>query len=121
MTERDSLTNWFHSLADNPLDELVALASQANIELLRIHVSRSTPDYPLPAALGPSEFAEAVIALRQNESSWNRATMDALIKADDLFKAGRIAEAAESLQVFASSCPWSLFKEAALNQATHYM
>lgn len=120
MTERDSLTGWFHSLAENTPDALATLASQKNIDLLRLHVSRSTPDYLLPETLEPSEFAETVLAFRQNESSWNRATMAALIKADDLFKAGSAIAASESLKAFAASCPWSLFKEAALNQATHY-
>jgi hypothetical protein len=46
--------------------------------------------------------------------------MKALIKADDLFKAGCVTEAVEVLHTFASSCPWSLFKEVALDQATHY-
>jgi hypothetical protein len=120
MTERDALTDWFHSLAENSADALLELASQENIDQLRLHVARSTPRYPLPEALDPKQFAEAVLAFRESESSWNRATMKALIKADDLFKAGCVTEAAEVLHAFASSCPWSLFKEVVLDQATHY-
>lgn len=120
MTDRDSLTEWFHALAEHPHDELIELASSENIEQFQKHVARSTPKYPLPAALSASEFAEAVFRLRRNESAWNKAAMAALIKADDLSKAGFVAEAVKSLEAFASSCPWALFKEVALNQATNY-
>ena len=121
MKERDSLTDWFHALAENSFDALIRLASSENIDLLRLHVSRSTPEHLLPEALDASEFAETVAAFRKNERLWNHATMTAMIKSDGLYKAGRKAEAAEVLNAFSSSCPWSLFKEAALNQATHYM
>lgn len=120
MAERDSLTDWFHALAEHSADALVGLATDENIALLRLHISRSTPDYPLPEQFEATEFAKAVTTFRENESAWNRAVMAALIKADDLFKAGSISEAAETLHAFASSCPWALFKEVALNQATHY-
>ncbi len=120
MTERDSLTEWFHELAELQNEELLVLASSENIEKLQKHVARSTPAYLLPDRLSAGEFAEAVIEFRRNESSWNRATMAALIKAEDLFKAGNKAQAAESLVAFAASCPWVLFQEVALNQATHY-
>lgn len=120
MTERDSLTEWFHELAEHSHDELLKLSSPENISQLQVHVTRSTPEYPLPDRLSASEFAEAVANFRRNESAWNRATMAAIFRADDLFKAGCKAEAAESLEAFAASCPWALFQEAALNQSTHY-
>jgi len=120
MTDRDSLTEWFHELAAHTHEELLALASPKNVGQLQRHVARSTPEYPLLGELSASEFAEAVSEFRQNESAWNRATMAALIKADEMFKADRKEEAAESLEAFAASCPWALFQEAALNQATHY-
>jgi hypothetical protein len=120
MSKRDSLTDWFHALAEHPADALAGLATSENIALLQLHVSRSTPDYPLPETIEATEFAETVITFRKNESAWNHAVMAALIKADELFKAGSISEAAETLFAFAASCPWSLFKEVALNQATHY-
>jgi hypothetical protein len=120
MTDRDSLTEWFHALADQPHEELLRLGSPETIAQFRTHVARSTPGHPLPGELNASEFAEAVVEFRRNESAWNRATMAAIIKADDLFNSGKTAEAAESLKAFAASCPWALFKEAALNQATHY-
>lgn len=121
MTDRDSLTEWFHALADQPHGELLRLASPKAIAKFRAHVARSTPGHPLPDELSASEFAEAVVEFRRNESAWNRATMAAMIKADDMFKTGRTTEAAASLEAFANSCPWALFKEAALNQANHYM
>ena len=120
MSERDSLTDWFHALAERSSDALVGLATVENIALLRLHVSRSTPDYPLPDTFETSDFAEAVVNFRESESAWNRAVMAALIKADDLFHEGSISEAAETLHAFAASCPWALFKGVALNQATHY-
>ena len=120
MTQRDGLTEWFHALAEHPEDELVKLASPENIAQLQMHVALSTPGYPLPVALSPGEFAEAVVEFRRNESAWNRATMTAIIEAEDLFKAGYNAKAAASLQAFAASCPWALFKEVALHQALHY-
>jgi len=120
MTERDSLTEWFHELAEHSHEELRELASPENIEQLQKHVARSTPEHLLPDQLNASEFASAVVEFRRNESAWNRATMTALIKADDLFKAGHKAQAAESLKEFATSCPWTLFQEVVLNQTTHY-
>ena len=120
MSERDSLTDWFHALSEHPPEALVGLATSENIALLRLHISRCTPDYPLPETIEATDFAEAVITFRENESAWNQAVMAALVKADDLCKAGSISEAFETLQAFAASCPRSLFKEVALNQATHY-
>jgi hypothetical protein len=120
MTERDSLTEWFHELATHTHEELLTLASPENIEQLKRHVAKSTPEYPLPDGISAIEFAEAVSEFRRNESAWNRATMAALIQADEMFKADRKEEAAESLEAFAASCPWALFQEAVLNQATHY-
>jgi hypothetical protein len=79
MTERDALTDWFHSLAENAADALLELASQENIDQLRLHVSRSTPHYPLPEALDPKQFAEAVFAFRENESSWNPARVKVVV------------------------------------------
>lgn len=120
MNERDNLTEWFHELADNSHEELLRLASSEAIAKLQAHVARSTPEFPLPDELSPHEFADAVLQFRRNESAWNRATQAALFKADDLHTDGRSAEAAGSLEDFASTCPWALFKEVALNQATHY-
>lgn len=120
MPERDSLTEWFHSLAERPDNELVRLASPENIAQLQMHVSLSTPDYPLPDALSSIEFAQAIVEFRRNESAWNKATMAAIIQAEDLVEAGGNAKAAALLEAFAASCPWALFKEVALNQATHY-
>lgn len=120
MTKQDSHTNWFHELALHQHDELLALASPENIVRLQMHAAISTPEYPLPKLLSAGEFAEAVIEFSRNETSWNRATMDAITKADDLFNTGCKAEAAETLEAFAASCPWALFKEVAIDQAAHY-
>jgi hypothetical protein len=120
MAQRDGLTQWFHDLAEQPEDALIKLASPQNIAQLQTHVALNTPDYPLPSWLSPSEFAQAVVGFRHNESAWNKATMAAIIQADDLFKAGSTAKATALLEAFAASCPWALFKEAALDQATHY-
>lgn len=120
MTERDSLTEWFHELASHSHDELLRLASPDAIAKLQVHVAWSTPEYPLPAELSPKEFADAVLEFRRNESAWNRATQSALFAADELYNGGDSAAAASELEAFASSCPWALFKEVALNQATHY-
>ena len=120
MNERDALIEWFHALSSHSSSELENLASLENIELLRIHIDRSIPEYSLPSEFEPSEFSEAVASFRQSESSWNRATQLAIVKADDLFKAGHADEAARSLRAFAASCPWLVFKEAALNQADYF-
>lgn len=68
MSERDSLTEWFHALAEHFSEALVGLATSENIALLRLHVSRSTPDYPLPEKFEATEFAETVTTFRENES-----------------------------------------------------
>lgn len=119
-SDRDSLTEWFHELAKLGQNELRDQVSSNNLDKLRAHIERSVPEYGLPSDLTKERFAEVVHELRKNESAWNRAAMASLIKADDLFKDGLAYEAVQELHSFAASCPWSLFKEAALNQATQY-
>lgn len=43
--------------------------------------------------------------------------MSAIIRADDLNLAGQTEEAVQVLSTFAASCPWTLFREVAGNQA----
>ncbi|MBW8330199.1 MAG: hypothetical protein K0M48_13920 [Thiobacillus sp.] len=119
-SDRDSLTEWFHELANLSQDEIRDQATPANLDTLRLHIQRSVPECSLPPDLTREQFAEVVYEFRKNEKSWNQATMASLIRADDLFKEGLVHEAVQELHRFAASCPWSLFKEVALNQATYY-
>lgn len=118
--DRDGLTEWFHALAKLGYEEICDQATRENIDKLSLHIQRSVPEYSLPSDLTTEQFAEAVHELRKNESVWNQATMASLIRADDLFKVGLVHEAVQELHRFAASCPWALFKEAALNQSTRY-
>lgn len=121
MTEKDDLTEWFHEMALHTHEELIVLASWENMGCLQRHIARCIPEYPLSDELNVIEFADAVHEFSRNESARNKATMAALIEADEMFKANGKEKAIEVLKAFASSCPWVLFQEAALNQATHYM
>jgi hypothetical protein len=118
---RDSLTEWFHQLASLEHSELVQKASIDNQEKLRLHIERSVLECEIPTGLTEQQFANTVLDFRKNESAWNHAVMASLIKADELFKEGLAGEAVSELHRFASSCPWALFREVALNQATHYI
>lgn len=120
LTERDSLTDWFHALSGQSHDQLLKLASPETIAKFRLHATRSVPSHPLPDDLSASAFAEAVAEIRQNERAWNQATMAALAEADDLFNAGDSDKAVTALEAFAACCPWVLFQEVALDQASHY-
>lgn len=95
-------------------------ASPANLDRLRAHVAVSLPGTSPPHDLDEERFADVVLQLRENEKGWNQATMAALIKADDLFNQGRASDARSELRRFAATCPWSTFKEVALDQATNY-
>ena len=121
MPDRNALTEWFHDLAGKSAEDLKHASSPANLDKLRAHISLSLPDCSPPDDLKGERFAEVVLQLRANEIAWNQATMAALIKADDLFKNGQASEARSELQAFAANCPWSLFKEVALDQAMNYV
>jgi hypothetical protein len=120
MAELDDLTAWFHALAELPHDELIRQASPDTISRLQTHAARNILGYPIRSAMNPEDFAATVLALRHSEGSWNRATMAAILKAEDLHNAGQKAEAAASLEAFAKTCPWLLFQEVALDQGSHY-
>lgn len=114
---RTASIDWFHQLAELGSDQIAARFSPASLARLQAHVVLCLDGAELPAIRTPAQFSETVLDLRANESDWNRATMSAIIRADDLMLAGQTEEAVEVLLSFAASCPWVLFREAAENQA----
>lgn len=114
---RTASIDWFHSLAELGRDEIARRFSPVNLARLQAHVQLCLAGAELPWIGTPEQFAETVLDLRANESEWNRATMSAIIRADDLMLAGQAEEAVQVLQSFAASCPWLLFREVAQNQA----
>jgi len=114
------LTEWFNELARKERDCLLREATPANLDKLRLHIATSLPDFVPPADLKSEQFSDYVFEMCANEKAWNQATMIAVIKADDLFKQGLASDSRAALLDFAATCPWSAFKEVALNQATNY-
>lgn len=119
--DRDALRmasiDWFHQLAELGSDQIAVRFSPENLARLQAHVALCLDGAELPGIKTPAQFAETVLDLRANESDWNRATMSAIIRADDLMLAGQTEEAVQVLLAFAASCPWASFREAAENQA----
>jgi hypothetical protein len=89
---------WFHMLAKalEAADDEVIEPTLRN-DLVRF-VARQLPEHPLPSNLTDAEFADAVLSLRKNESSWNRSLMQAIIEACDRAESGQPREAAEDLR-----------------------
>lgn len=115
--QRTASINWFHQLAELGADQIAARFSTESLARLQAHVALCLDGAGLPGICSPTQFAETVLDLRANESDWNRATMSAIIQADDLMLAGQTEEAVQVLQAFAASCPWTLFREVAEDQA----
>jgi hypothetical protein len=80
-----------------------------NIGQLQRHVARSTLEWPLSNEPSVGEIAEAVSDWWRNEGAWNRATMAALIKAEETFKSDRKEDAAKSLDAFPCAMPLGSF------------
>jgi hypothetical protein len=111
---------WFHMLSKTvEVEDAVVIEPTLRDDLARF-VARQLPAHPLLSELTDEEFVDAVLSLRKNESSWNRALMQAIIKACDLAESGQPRQAAEDLKTFAATCPWVMFAEVATNQATHF-
>jgi hypothetical protein len=109
--------DWFHRLADLGAEQIAARYSPESLARLKAHMALFLDGAELPVIWTPAQFAETVLDLRSNETDWNRATMWAIIRADDLMLAGQTEEAVQVLLAFAASCPWVSFREAAENQA----
>jgi hypothetical protein len=108
---------WFHMLSKTlEAEEVVVIEPTLQDDLARF-VARQLPAHPLRSELTDAQFIDAVLSLRKNESSWNRALMQAIIKACDLAESGQPKQAAEDLKIFATTCPWIMFTEIAINQA----
>lgn len=114
------LVDWFHAFAKQSIEQLAQLANEENRSRFLQYVTESLPGHAPPGALPPEDFAQAVVALRDNERTWNQALMAALIDADDLHRNGATQESVEYLKVFADSCPWKRFAEVARRQAAAY-
>jgi len=113
-------TKWFHEFARQPLEEVARQANDENRARFARYATTSLPSYTPPDGLPPEEFAMAVGGLRANEKKWNQALMSALVEADDLHRTQDTRGAVAMLEAFAGACPWSLFKEVAQRQASHY-
>ena len=122
MTEAElaAQIEWFHQLAALPPDQLALQASEANRSAFANLVGVCLPDHSAPEGQSPEEFASTVLALRENERQWNRALSSALIQADELHKSQGWQHAVTTLEAFAASCPWKLFREVAGDQAGSY-
>lgn len=114
---RSASIGWFHQLAELDRDEIARRCSPENLARLQDHLALCLQGAEPPGIMEPAQFAETVLDLRSNERDWNRATMAAIIRADDLMLAGQTEEAVQVLLAFAASCPWTLFRETAKNQA----
>lgn len=114
---RQASTEWFHSFAKLGRGELARRWTPEMERRLKDHVALCLTGVEMPGARMPEQFAEVVIDLRASESDWNRATMAAIIRADDLVLAGQTEEAVHVLHTFAAFCPWVLFREVAQDQA----
>lgn len=115
---RDVSVDWFHQLAGGDRDEIARRFTPESLARFQAHVALYLEGAEVPRIRTPEQFAETVLDLRANESGWNRATMSAIIQADDLLLAGQTEEAVQVLLTFAASCPWLLFREVAKNQAS---
>ena len=109
---------WFHGFAALDRDEIARLWTPEIERRLIDHVALCLTGVEMPGVRAPEQFAEMVLDLRSNEGDWNRATMAAIVRADDLVLAGQTEEAVQVLHAFASSSPWVLFREVALDQAS---
>lgn len=114
---RTASIDWFHQLAELGSDQIAVRFSPENLARLQAHVALCLDGAGLPGICSPTQFAETVLDLGANESDWNRATMSAIIQADDLMLAGQAEEAVQVLLAFAASCPWTWFREVAEDQA----
>lgn len=110
---------WFHQLAALPKGELLAWAGTESVSDLAEFVRNHVADCSVPERAPPREIVAFVVGLRGNEREWNRALQAALIRADDIKETSR-DEAKQVLQAFAVDCPWALFKEVAVDQASWY-
>lgn len=110
----------FHQLADLPREQLVAEATEHNRAALSALVQACLPDTPALDAMSAEHFADFVLELRDNERMWNQALSQALIHAENLLQSKGAVSAASALRSFAESCPWSPFRDVALNQADSY-
>lgn len=121
MTESfDSQIQWFHDLAAKSVDKLARSLTHDARESFSAFVSMCLPQHKLPPDLSAQELAEHIHVLRNNERKWNQALMMALIRADDLFKSGSVAEAGRSLDEFAMQCPWAHYQQVARDQQSNY-
>lgn len=116
---RDDQVEWFHQLAALSEGELLAWAGTDYVSDLAEFVRNHVADYSIPERATPREIVALVVGLRGNEREWNHALQAALIRADDVKDTSR-SEAKQVLRAFAVNCPWVLFKEVAVNQASWY-
>ena len=120
-TRRVASIEWFHGFAQLGRDEMARQWTPEIEGRLREHVALCLTGIEMPGIRTPEQFAEVVIDLRANESDWDRATMAAIIRADDLALAGQTEEAVHVLHAFAASCPWKLFAAVARDQAARLL
>lgn len=116
----DKQIGWFHEFSDLPREQLAAEATARNRAALSSFVEACLSGKPVLDALSSEDFAECVFELRASERAWNRALGDALIRADEVSRGEAKVAAATALHSFADSCPWSQFREIALDQAASY-
>lgn len=117
----DQQFGWFHQFAALPRQQLIAEATPENRAALSALVEVCLRDKPALDALPTEEFADYVLGLRANERQWNQALSNALIRAEYLSQSEGKASASSALRSFAESCPWSQFREVAVNQAAYYV
>jgi hypothetical protein len=116
---RDDQVEWFHQLAALSEGELLAWAGTDYVSDLAEFVRNHVADYSVPERATSRQIVAFVVGLRGNEREWNHALQAALIQAEYVKDTSR-SEAKQVLNAFAVNCPWVLFKEVAVNQASWY-
>jgi hypothetical protein len=116
--DRDSQFEWFRAVVQVLRAQGGSAVSDALRDGLQRFTASNLPGYEFPAELDRDAFVGEALRLKDNDSSWNKALQSALVAAFDKATLGEHCNAAQTLEHFASSCPWALYSEVARNEAS---
>jgi hypothetical protein len=115
--DKDAQFEWFRSVVEvlrSPGEGKITDNTRRGIQgFAATHLpGHSFPDCPLD-----EDFAQEVLKLKDNDSSWNKALQSALVRAYENAESGNSRSAAQALESFATGCPWVLYAQVARNAA----
>ncbi|MFT3961921.1 hypothetical protein [Propionivibrio sp.] len=112
----DVLIGEWHELADQRPEVIEGRFASDGKALLEQVLSNAMGSTPFWEFSSPSEFAQYVINLRENEKAWSRHLGEVILASQSLLDQGNPDAAEKIFDEFEAKCPWQMFVDIARTQ-----